>query len=106
MGLPRIPDQELLELYRQGLTNRQIADKLQVTQPAVHYRLQKLGLPNNYHKEQDVNPEQIKMLHETGLTSVGIALLLETSVPIILQHLKAMKLKDNYYRLKKVVNQP
>ena len=95
----------LLELYHQGLTNRQIAEKLNVSQAAVHYRLQKLGLLNNCNKGQIADPEQIKILHEMGLTAVGIALLLETSVQAIKQHMKEMNLKDNYYRLKDIIKQ-
>ncbi|KYK31128.1 MAG: hypothetical protein AYK19_17280 [Theionarchaea archaeon DG-70-1] len=101
----KISDQSLLELYHQGLTNRQIADKLEVSQAAVHYRLQKLGLPNNCSKEQVADPEKIKSLHEMGLTSVGIALLLETSVLVISQHMKEMKLRDNYFKLKEIISQ-
>ena len=101
----KISDQVLLELYHQGLTNRQIADRLEVSQAAVHYRLQKLGLPNNCSKEQAADPEKIKILHEMGITSVGIALLLQTSVLEILQHMKEMKLRDNYYKLKEIISQ-
>ena len=39
----KFSDGELLELYRQGLTNKEIAVRLGVTQAAVDYRLEKLG---------------------------------------------------------------
>lgn len=45
----------LLKLYRQGLTNNKIADKLGVTQISV-YRFGKLGVLNNC-IEEIVNPE-------------------------------------------------
>jgi Mn-dependent DtxR family transcriptional regulator len=50
----KLSDKELLELYRQGLTNK-IADRLGATQASVHYRLQKLGLRNNYCAEDTVD---------------------------------------------------
>ena len=31
----KVSDEDILELYRKGLTNRQIADALHMTQPAV-----------------------------------------------------------------------
>jgi predicted transcriptional regulator len=99
----RIKDENLLKLYSEGLTNREIADQLRVTQPAVHYRLQKLELFNNCHEEQVINPEKVRQLHDMGLTTVGIALLLETSVLVISQHLQYIGLQDNYYRLKEIV---
>ena len=99
----RIKDEKLLKLYSEGLTNREIAEQLRVTQPAVHYRLQKLQLPNNCHEEQVIKTEKVKQLHDMGLTTVGIALLLETSVLVISQHLQYMGLQDNYYRLKEIV---
>ena len=99
----RIKDEKLLKLYSEGLTNREIADQLRVTQPAVHYRLQKLQLPNNCHEEQVIKTEKVKQLHDMGLTTVGIALLLETSVLVISQNLQYMGLQDNYYRLKEIV---
>jgi hypothetical protein len=102
--MERIEDVRLLDLYYQGLTNREIAVKLQVTQPAVHYRLQKLGLLNNCHRQQVVDSEQVTLLHSMGLTTVGIALLLKTSVQVISQQLSQLGLKDNYYVLKEVVS--
>jgi orotate phosphoribosyltransferase-like protein len=105
METQKIEDDNLLELYYQGLTNREIADKLQVTQAGVYYRLQRLGLVNNCHKVQDTNPEKIERLHKMGLTSLGIAFLLQTNVLTISQCMKELGLKDNYYRLKEIVNQ-
>jgi predicted transcriptional regulator len=100
----RIKDEKLLKLYSEGLTNREIADQLQVTQSAVHYRLQKLGFHNNCHKEQVIDPEKVQLLHDMGLTTAGIAFVLETSVQVITEHMKEMKLVDNYYMLKDIVD--
>jgi DNA-binding NarL/FixJ family response regulator len=99
----KISDENLLELYDQGLTNKEIADQLQVTQPAVHYRMEKLGLKNNCHKEQDVDVTHVKMLHDQGLTNVGIALLLKTNVVTISQYVKELGLIDNYSTLEKII---
>jgi hypothetical protein len=99
----RITDEDLLKLYSEGLTNREIAVTLEVTQPAVHYRLQKFGLHNNCHRKQVIEKEKVKQLHDMGLTTVGIAFVLETSALVISQHLQYMGLQDNYYRLKEIV---
>lgn len=99
----RFSDQELLELYWQGLTNREIAGRLGVSQPAVHYRIEKLGLTNNCHDGQFVDPSQVKILHRMGLTSVGIALLLRTSVAAISNEMTELGLQDNYYKLRDMV---
>ena len=98
----KFSDDELLDLYRQGLTNRQIADNLQVSQPAVHYRLGRLGLINNCQKNQDVDVQQVQILHGMGITNIGIALLLKVSVQSVLQLMKDIGLEDNYYQLKRL----
>jgi len=100
----RFSDEELLELYQQGLTNREIAHELNVSQASVHYRLEKLGLVNNCRKEQDVNLQQVRILHGMGLTNVGIALVLKTSVTVISQHIKELGLEDNCIGLRELIN--
>ena len=99
----RISDEDLLGLYWQGLTNREIALKIGVTQAAVYYRLEKLGLANNFHKEQVVDPEKVVVLHGMGLTTIGIAFLLKASVQTVADHLKVLELEDNYYRYTEIV---
>ncbi len=99
----KFSDGELMELYLKGLTNREIADALGVSQPAVYYRLQKLGLHNNCH-ELSADPEQVRILHSMGVTTIGIAHLLKVNVPVIEKHLKKMGLEDNYVRLKELVH--
>jgi predicted transcriptional regulator len=101
MAFTKFSDSVLLELYHQGLTNREIAHQLHVTQPAVHYRIEKLGLINNCHSLQDIDCKQVKTLHGLGLTSVGIALLLKVNVPTVSHYLKELGLQDNYDWLKK-----
>lgn len=101
----KLQDEAILELYLKGLTNREIADALNVTQPSIHYRLGKLGLKNNCQKNLDADPEQVRILHGVGLTAVGIAHLLKVNVTVIQMHLKKMGLEDNYERLKEVFSQ-
>jgi predicted transcriptional regulator len=102
----KFSDDELLELYRQGLTNREIAQRLSVTQAAIHYRLEKLGLTNNCNKDDEVDPLQVEILHHMGLTNVGIALLLQTSAAAVTLHANGCGLKDNYHIIKEIIDQP
>jgi predicted transcriptional regulator len=96
----KMSDEEVLQLYRQGLTNRQIADRLGVTQPAVQYRLQNLELMNNFHHCKPADPTQVEILHGMGLTTVGIAQLLKTNARTILKTMKELGLEDNCNKLK------
>ncbi len=99
----KFSDEELLELYHQGLTNKEIAEKLGVTQAAVHYRAERLRLINNCHNDQDVDLQQVQILHGMGLTNVSIAVLLRTSVAAISKHMEKLGLKDNYHTLKDII---
>ena len=99
----KMSDDEVLELYRKGLTNRQIADRLGVTQPAVQYRLQNLELMNNFHHCKPADPTQVKILHDMGLTTIGIAQLLRTNAKTILEAMKDLELEDNCHRLKELL---
>jgi predicted transcriptional regulator/DNA-binding HxlR family transcriptional regulator len=103
MLAPKISDSDLLRLHSQNLTNRQIADRLQVSQPAVHYRLQKLGLTNNCCEDEDVTVKLVEILHEKGLTNLGMALVLKTNVLTITKYLTSLGLIDNYIRLRAII---
>jgi IS30 family transposase len=100
MPVLKISDGEILELYCENLTNRQIAARLNVTRAAVDYRLQRLGLKNNCHTDDVVDPERVRALHEKGLTNVGIAFVLNTNVLTISRCMKELELPDNYIELK------
>jgi hypothetical protein len=100
----KFSDGELLELYREGLTNKEIAVRLGVTQPAVGYRLEKLEMVNNCHLRSDVDPDRVSILHNMGVTNVGIALILRTSVASVSVMMETLDLEDNYYRLKTMMN--
>jgi len=101
MVFTKFSDAVLLELYHQGLTNKEIAHRLQVTQAAIHYRIEKLGLINNCHPLQEIDLKQVEIPHGLGVTSIGIALLLKTNVQTISHHLKELGLQDNFDWLKK-----
>ena len=101
----KIAVEELLELYHRGLTNREIADRLQVAPPSVQYRLANLGLVSNNCKVQFVDVEQMRVLHGLGLTTIGIAFLLKTSVRAVSLCMKELGLTGNEYRLREFINQ-
>jgi DNA-binding Lrp family transcriptional regulator len=100
----KLSDHELLELYQQGLTNKEIADRRGIAQSSVHYRLEKLGLKNNCHKREHVDLNQIRILNGLGLTNIGIALIMKTNVAIISQHIKELGLEDNYHEVKRLLS--
>ena len=102
-----IPDEKILELYRIGLTNKEIADSLQVTQPAINYRLERLGLINNCHANR-VNPDsnQVCILHSMGLTNIGIAYLLHVPVECVNKCITKLELKDNSFEIKRLLEEP
>jgi transcriptional regulator len=105
MGMIKLTDYDVLLLYQQGLTNREIADKLQVTQPAVHYRLEKLGLRNNCHTFHKISQIHVRTLHRKGLTAIGIAVILKANARSVTTILKRMGLTDNYSRLLQILHQ-
>ncbi|HOP08741.1 MAG TPA: hypothetical protein PK718_01830 [Candidatus Methanofastidiosa archaeon] len=68
----KFTDESLLELYKNGMTDKEIADELGVSQSAVNYRREKLGLPSNYKKDMIPN-DLVKDLNERGYTDKEIA---------------------------------
>ncbi|MBU7031908.1 MAG: winged helix-turn-helix transcriptional regulator [Theionarchaea archaeon] len=100
----KVSDHELLELYQQGLTNKEIADRMGMTQSSVYYRLEKLGLKNNCHQREHVDLNQIRILNGLGLTNIGIALIMKTNVNIISRYIKELRLEDNYHEVKRLLS--
>jgi len=99
MVLRKFDDEILLDLHRQGLTDAQIAEELGVTQSAVNYRREKLGLKNNYRKHPTkIDPETILDLHSQGLTNSEIARKLHVSLPAIIHHTQRLGIQDNYWK--------
>ena len=100
----KLLDHELLELYQQRLTNKEIADKMGMAQSSVHYRLEKLGLINNCHQREHVDLNQVRILNGLGLTNIGIALIMKTNVTMISQCIKELGLEDNYKEVKRLLS--
>ena len=99
MALRKIDDRTILDLHRKGLTNSEIAQRLQVTQAAVHYRIEKLGLENNYHKQvQKIDETDILEMHKKGLTNSEIADILGVSPAAITYHSQRLGIQDNYWK--------
>ena len=95
----KFSDEELLELYREGLTDRQISERLRVTQAAVNYRRQKLGLENNYEPSTFADDELVK-LHSQGLNDREISEALSVTQAAINYRRGRLELKSNYIREK------
>jgi len=68
----KFSDDQLLELYNEGMTDREISIELGVSQSAVNYRREKLGLPSNYNKEA-IPDALIREYNEKGFTDREIA---------------------------------
>ena len=101
--MPKFSDEELLELHQQGLTDREIAQNLGVTQAAVNYRREKLGLENNYEPETFSNDELIK-LHSQGYTDREISEALHVTQAAVNYRRGRLGLKSNYIREKAFLN--
>jgi DNA-binding CsgD family transcriptional regulator len=72
MRTGKIADKTILELYRKGFTDREIAERLGMSPSAVNYRRGKLGLPS--HVPQDgTTDELIRALNADGMTDRDIA---------------------------------
>lgn len=95
--MPKFSDEELLELHRQGLTDRRIAERLRVTQAAVNYRRQKLGLENNYERDTFSDDELLR-LYNQGLNDREISEALRVTQAAINYRRGKRGLKSNYIR--------
>lgn len=97
--MPKFLDEELLELHQKGLTDKEIAEKLRVTQAAVNYRRQKLGLKNNYAPNTFSNDELLA-LHNQGLNDREISETLRVTQAAINYRRGRLGLQSNYIREK------
>ncbi len=68
----KIREEDLVTLYSKGLTDREIAEELHVSQSAVNYRREKLGLPSNVPATTAVD-DTILTMNARGLTDKEIA---------------------------------
>lgn len=93
----KFSDEELLELHRKGLTDKQIAEELDVTQAAVNYRREKLGLDNNY-TPNSFSDDELIMLYTQGLTDREISEALGVTQAAINYRRGRLGLRSNYVR--------
>ncbi len=97
--MQKISDEELLELHRQGLTDRKIAERLRVTQAAVNYRRQKLGLKNNYERKT-FSDDELLALYNQGLNDREIGETLRVTQAAVNYRRGRLGLPSNYIREK------
>jgi predicted transcriptional regulator len=91
----KFSDEELIELHQKGLTDREISEKLGVTQGAINYRREKLGLKNNYSRETFSNDDLLKLYHE-GLNDREIGKALGVTQAAVNYRRGRLGLKSNY----------
>jgi len=91
----KFSDTALLDLYKKGLTDRDIGLELGVSQSAVNYRREKLGLPSNYINEK-ISNEDITSLNEKGYTDKEISKMLGVSQSSINYRRQKLGLASNY----------
>lgn len=95
----KFSDEELLELHQAGLTDRQISERFHVTQGAVNYRREKLGLTNNFERDTFTDAELLD-LHRQGLTDREIGEALGFTQAAINYRRARLGLESNYIREK------
>jgi hypothetical protein len=93
----KFSDEELLELHQKGLTDKQIAQALDVTQAAVNYRREKLGLENNY-TPNSFSDDELYHLYNQGFTDREISEALGVTQAAINYRRGRLGLKSNYIR--------
>lgn len=82
-----------------GLTNKEIAEKIGIPQPKVHYHMQQLGLKNNYwNKIKVFDTETFLKLYNEGKDDKEIANIMGYTVPNINYQRVKLELKRNYKR--------
>ncbi|MBU7032375.1 MAG: hypothetical protein HXS53_07570 [Theionarchaea archaeon] len=91
----KFSDEELLELHQKGLTDKQISRVLDVTQAAVNYRREKLGLINNY-KPNSFSDDELCELYNQGLTDREISEALGVTQAAINYRRGRLGLRSNY----------
>jgi DNA-binding NarL/FixJ family response regulator len=93
----KIREDDLLRLYHKGHTDREIAEELCVSQSAVNYRREKLGLPSNIHANTDTD-DTIASMNAHGLTDKEIAEKLGITQSTVNYRRIRMGLASNYER--------
>ena len=94
--MSKIGDEKIVELHKKGLTDREMADVLGVSQSSVNYRRQRLGLKNNYHeKKKKFDEDKFLELYHLGYTDREIAEKLNLTTPAINYRRVKLELKSN-----------
>ena len=93
----KIREDDLIRLHSNGLTDRQMAEALNVSQSAINYRREKLGLPSNAQTDSDVD-ERITAMNADGLTDKQIAETLGLTQSTVNYRRIRMGLASNYKR--------
>ena len=101
--MQKISDEELLELHQKGLTDKQISKELGVTQAAVNYRREKLGLRNNYERST-FSDDELLTLYNQGLNDREISKALYVTQAAINYRRGRLGLESNYIREKAFLN--
>jgi predicted transcriptional regulator len=94
-AMRKFSDEELLDLHRKGLTDREISEKLGVTQAAVNYRREKLGLENNY-QSTTFSDQQLLTLYNQGLNDREVSEALGVTQAAVNYRRGRLGLKSNY----------
>ncbi|MCW3134482.1 MAG: helix-turn-helix domain-containing protein [Methanophagales archaeon] len=83
-------------LHKKGLSDREIAEVLNVSQQTVNYHRQRLGLTNNYWKRHRVfNEKKFLKLYNEGKTDREIGIIMGYTTAAIIYHRKKLGLKSN-----------
>jgi len=83
-------------LHRKGLSDREIAEVLNVSQQTVNYHRQRLGLTNNYWKRRKMfDEERFLKLYYEGKTDREIGIIMGYTTAAIIYHRKKLKLESN-----------
>lgn len=97
--MPKFSDEELLDLHRKGLTDREISEVLGVTQAAVNYRREKMRLQNNYERDTFSDSELLSLYHQ-GLNDREISEALHVTQAAVNYRRGRLALKSNHVREK------
>jgi len=94
--MSKIGDEEIIELHKKGLTDREIASVLGVSQSSVNYRRQRLGLKNNYYnKHKKFDEDKFLELYNSGYTDREIAEKMGFTAPAINYRRVKLELRSN-----------
>jgi len=87
-------------LHKKGLSDREIAKELNVSQQTVNYHRQRLGLTNNYWKRHKMfDEEKFLKLYYEGKTDREIGIIMGYTTAAIIYHRKKLGLKSKHKKV-------